>query len=97
MKPVVTTVTVLLVNLAFQTSIAAPSYVTLKVSDLAMLVGGTIDSRVLHYLWLHQGLWCNSLYIVPCANRLSWPLPDFHRVCKYLPVGQFYNMEDSVS
>ena len=51
MKPVVTTVTVLLVNLAFQTSIAALSYVTLKVSDLAMLVGGTIDSRVLHYLW----------------------------------------------
>ena len=75
----------------------APSYVTLKVSDLAMLVGGTIDSRVLHYLWWHQGLWCNSLYIVPCANRLSWPLPDFHRVCKCLPVGQFYNMEDSVS
>ena len=97
MKPVVTTVTVLLVNLAFQTSIAAPSYVTLKVSDLVMLVGGTIDSRVLHYLWWHQGLWCNSLYIVPCANRLSWPLPDFHRVCKCLPVGQFYNMEDSVS
>ena len=60
-KPVVTTVTVLLVNLAFQTSIAAPSYVTRKVSDLAMLVGGTIDRRVLHYLWWHQGLWCNSL------------------------------------
>ena len=66
MKPVVTTVTVLLVNLAFQTSVAALSYVTLKVSDLAMLVGGTIDSRVLHYLWWHQGLWCNSLYSTVC-------------------------------
>ena len=67
MKPVVTTVTVLLVNLAFQTSLAVLSYVTLKVSDLAMLVGGTIiDSRVLHYLWWHQGLWCNSLYSTIC-------------------------------
>ena len=66
MKSVVTTVTVLLVNLAFQTSIAALSHVTLKVSDLAMLVGGTIDSRVLHYLWWHQGLWCNSLYSTVC-------------------------------
>ena len=47
-------------------NIAALSYVTLKVSDLAMLVGGTIDSRVLHYLWWHQGLWCNSLYSTVC-------------------------------
>ena len=66
MKSVVTTVTVLLVNLVFQSSIAALSYVTLKVSDLAMLVGGTIDSRVLHYLWWHQGLWYNLLYSTVC-------------------------------
>ena len=57
MKPVVTTVTVLLVNLAFQTSIAALSYVTLKVSDLAMLVGGTRNRCVTRN---SQLITCNS-------------------------------------
>ena len=43
MKPVVTTVTVLLVNLAFQTSIAALSYVT-------VMLGYTLGISSLSYI-----------------------------------------------